>query len=537
MRRRWLLIGLGLFLASALGSGASCSALFGEGGLQSAADITAGLTQPDVSRAFLERVLRLLVESLAIGAAGLLLALVIALPLAYHGAALPRLPASSDTPRQSRRGVRLAIRGILAVLRGIPEIVWAFLFVRIFGLGPTAAVLAIALTFGGIIGKLFAELMESVDPTPVRHAQASGASRLTIVMTTVVPQLWRQALGYALFRLECAVRSASILGVVGAGGIGAELALSVRYFQYDKLATSLLAVVTVILLLELLAAAIKRLRPHVSALVIAAAGLAAIIVLDLPLSELFSSTAATQAGEFLKGFTSPNLAPEFLSASMLAIFETLAMAFFATAVAAALALVLTPWATARLRIGSYLSDPPQARSSLAAALFAASRTTLAILRAVPDLVWALIFVVWVGPGPFAGALAIALHTLGVLGRLFAETCDEVEPGPVAALEASGASPITRWWLGILPTAAPRLLAFALFRFEVNVRATAMVGFVGAGGIGDALHTAISLFHTHDLASLLLLLLVTVWLIDAIGDRLRHRLLTNPNDTGSSVPRA
>ena len=158
-------------------------------------------------------------------------------------------------------------------------------------------------------------------------------------------------------------------------------------------------------------------------------------------------------------------------------------------------------------------------------IVAVVRALLAGLRAIPELVLALVFVVWVGPGPLAGALAIAAHTIGILGRLFAEVYEDADPEPPRVLEAAGASRFAIWTYGLLPQAAPRLLAFVFFRFEVNVRATAMVGFVGAGGIGDAIHTAISLFHMSDLATLCLAMLATVIIVDAVGDWLRGRVLS------------
>ena len=152
---------------------------------------------------------------------------------------------------------------------------------------------------------------------------------------------------------------------------------------------------------------------------------------------------------------------------------------------------------------------------------------LQMTRALPELVWALLFIIRVGPGPFAGALAIAAHTFGILGRLFGEIYEDAETQnaqPPRLLEAAGCSRFSLWLHGVLPQCAPQLTAFTLFRFEVNVRATAMVGFVGAGGIGDAIHTAISLFHMSDLAMLLLILLVAVIIVDIAGDALRRNLL-------------
>jgi len=158
-------------------------------------------------------------------------------------------------------------------------------------------------------------------------------------------------------------------------------------------------------------------------------------------------------------------------------------------------------------------------------MFIVSRAIFQIFRAMPELTLALIFVVWVGPGPFAGVLAVGVHTIGVLGRLYTDTYEDVERGPVGALESTGGSRLAIWLYGVVPQVSPRLLAFTLYRFEVNVRATAMVGFIAAGGIGDAIHTAISLFHMGDLVLLLAVMLAVVTALDWVGDRARFRLLT------------
>ena len=158
-------------------------------------------------------------------------------------------------------------------------------------------------------------------------------------------------------------------------------------------------------------------------------------------------------------------------------------------------------------------------------IWAIVRMMMQLMRALPELIWAIIFVVWVGAGTFAGLLAITAHTIGILGRLFGEVYDEVEPNPVMVLETAGVGLIGRWAYGVVPQVAPRLLSYTFFRFEVNVRATAMVGFVGAGGIGDAIHDAITFFHYNDLATLLLVLLITVVAVDALGHIVRKRVMS------------
>ncbi|HUH02668.1 MAG TPA: ABC transporter permease subunit [Kofleriaceae bacterium] len=493
-------------------------------------DLLAGLASPDLSSSFLTRIGRLAIESVLIGVLGMALALVVAIPLAVAGA---RSPALIDAPDRrpyataARELVRTVARALLALFRSVPEIVWAFLFVRILGLGPGPAVLAIGLTFGGIIGKLYAELLEATDPVPGRRLRGAGAGALAILIHAQLPQVGRAWTAYALFRLECAIRSASILGVVGAGGLGTEIELSIRYFQYDKLATALLAVLVFVVALEIASHWLRRARPRWSILLMTAGALLAVAMLDIPWARLVGEHAASQTASFFAGFAHPTSSGEFLTrAAQLAVL-TVAMAWCATVLAACAAVVLAPLAATTFTIGGYLEDAPRGRGPtrwLALGLLVPARITLQVTRALPELVWALIFVVWIGPGPTAGVLALTVHTVGILGRLFTDALEDTEPGPARALEAGGAGPLARYVYGVMPQAMPRMLAFTLFRFEVNIRNAAMVGFVGAGGLGNAIHTAISLFHWNDLATLLAVLLAVVLIADAAGDRVRSRLL-------------
>jgi phosphonate transport system permease protein len=383
-------------------------------------------------------------------------------------------------------------------------------------------VLAIAVSTGGIIGKLFAELAEAVDPGPVHALRRAGAGRLAVLVHGVLPQVGRQFVAYGLYRLECSIRSASILGVVGAGGLGTEIALSVRYFEFDKLATALLAVLALVIALEAASALLRRRRIRWTLASVALGSLAAVVYLDIPWAQLWRSSAPPVAVAFAMRDMM-----ETAGRALPLLGQTLAMAWCATIAAAVVAFLLAPLASREVAVKSFLVDPPRPFGAAGAArrlAFAAARTVLQICRAMPELTLALLFVLWVGPGPTAGVLAMALHTAGALGRLYSDIYEEVERGPVAALEASGASRLAVWVHGVLPQVSPRVLAFTLYRFEVNVRMTAIVGFAGAGGIGDAIHTAISLFHVADLVVLLAVMVVAVTALDWAGDRARHRLL-------------
>jgi len=530
-RRIAIAVAVGLSVVwTAWHAGVEPGALLDSGGLRNFSTLLDGLASPDLSGSFLRRIGDLAVESLLIGSLGTGLALVLGCGLALVAARLPDLP---DDPLRRpwltwlRHARRAGARGVLAFFRSVPEILWAFLFVRVLGLGPGPAVLAIGITFGGIMGKLFAELIEAADPTPARRLRATGAGATAVFVYGVLPQVRRQCTAYALFRLECAIRSASILGIVGAGGLGAEIDLSIRYFQYDKLATALLAVLAYVIVLEVVSIALRRARPVWAVAFFATGALAGLCWLDIPWHSFTGTAEMRQAAAFLAGFAHPTTNGAFIWDALELALLTVAMAWCATVVAAVFAFGLAPLSATTFTVRGYLADAPRGRGAgrwLAGAVVVPARLVLQLTRALPELVWALLFIVWVGPGVTAGILALAVHSVGVLGRLYSDALEEAEPAPPRAIEATGAGPLARYLYGVMPQALPRMLAFTLFRFEVNIRAAAMVGFVGAGGLGDALHTAISLFHMRDLATLLIVLIAVVVVFDALGDRLRLRLL-------------
>ncbi len=511
-------------------SGADAGALFDRAGMKNAGDMLSGLLRPNVSAEFLQRIAWLSGESLLIGILGTCFAVFIGVVLASIAMRVPDFP---DPPvrqkliyRITGNSARWLARFILGVFRAVPEIVWAYFFVRLLGLGPGAAVMAIGLTVGGSIGKMYAELGESVDQRSIHALRATGAGRWSIYFHGILPQVQRQWIAYALFRLECNIRSGTILGVVGAGGLGSEIALSIRYFEFDKLATALLAILALVVALEAVSAWLRK-KPLSWAVAAAVGGGGmALWLLDIPWSDLARGNTQMMGDLASVHWDGEAIFGIFKTAFPL-VAQTIAMAWAATLSSALIAFWLAPLATSTLTTGSYLTNSYARRGCgfLAAhALLHTTRTIFQVTRAMPEIMLALLFVLWVGPGPLAGILAIAVHNIGVMGRLYTDVYEEIEAGPPRALQSAGASSLGAWLFGVLPQAYPRMAAFTLYRFEVNVRATAMVGFVGAGGIGDSLNTAISLFHITDLLVLLLIMIAMVTVIDAFGDWVRKRIL-------------
>jgi phosphonate transport system permease protein len=154
------------------------------------------------------------------------------------------------------------------------------------------------------------------------------------------------------------------------------------------------------------------------------------------------------------------------------------------------------------------------------------RRSMDALRAIPEIVIALVLIYILGGGPVPAVIAIALHTGGALGKLFSEVAENADLKPVEGLTSVGASWFQRMWLGIIPQVAPNWLSYALLRFEINVRASAILGFVGEGGIGADLKVAMQWGQGRydEVVAIFLLLFLTIVLIDQVSDHLRHKLV-------------
>ena len=225
--------------------------------------------------------------------------------------------------------------------------------------------------------------------------------------------------------------------------------------------------------------------------------------LDLQLSRVLSVDSMRRMGKFLAELLSPNLEPVFLSKLLRASLETLAMSAVGTLIATVFGLLLAVPASR-----SYVGD-------LAPWRFL-TRLLLNALRAIPELVWAALLLISAGLGPFAGTLALALHTTGVLGRLFAESIENAPQHAAASLRVQGVDEGRVFLYATLPTVSPQLMSYALYRWENNIRAAAVLGVVGGGGLGQMLSFHMGLFQMQETSSVLAAMIVLVILVDTLS---------------------
>lgn len=241
-------------------------------------------------------------------------------------------------------------------------------------------------------------------------------------------------------------------------------------------------------------------------LLLIAAVIASFAYLQLEAKVLFSRDGMQQMASYASGFLNPDLSTAHLSAIGRGALETLAMSAMGTLLAAVLGLLLALPASGHFGF--------VAKS--------ASRLLLNALRAIPELVWAALMVLAAGLGPNAGTLALALHTAGVLGRLFAEALENTPAAPADALRLSGSGRISAFCYGTLPMLWPQLMAYTLYRWENNIRMASVLGFVGAGGLGQMLYMSLSLFQEAQASTIILAMLLMVLGVDALSGWARMR---------------
>jgi phosphonate transport system permease protein len=248
---------------------------------------------------------------------------------------------------------------------------------------------------------------------------------------------------------------------------------------------------------------------------------------EIQLSQLFSRDSFDQIFIYLKKLFPPDFSPVVIQEAMKGTIETFAISFMGTLMAVLIALSIVFFA-ARNLIYSGLLYEMEAKHGwhrrLRIVPYLGAKSLLNILRTIPEMVWALIFVFLVGLGPFPGVLALGVHTGGVLGKLFGEVLEDVDTQPIESLQATGANRLQILLYGIVPQVLPQFISYTLYRWEVNIRVAAVLGLVGAGGLGQRIHIAISLFLENQLLTLILAIYILVTIVDYLSAYLRRKVV-------------
>lgn len=471
---------------------------------------------------------------------------------ALSSAVLWAPPGAEAGGGRLRQAGWLAARALLAVPRAIHEMIWGLFLINILGLEPLVAVLSIALPFGAITSKVFGEIFDET-PRPAWAAlRAAGASPVTAFVYGILPQAFPDLLSYAFYRFECAIRSAALLGLIGAGGLGYQILLSLQSLQYAQIWTFLYALLFLGGLTDGWSSFLHR-RLHLADRVdfhggglvarrrgaftmdpVARGSLLGTALL-IPASfwfigadagRLFSLRALRLLGGVLSAAWPPRLDAALLGRLGSLSVDTLAMSILAIALAGAGGLLASFPAAASLALPGGLLDVEGSRRWArlrGRAVLWGTRGALLVARALSEAIWALLVLFILFPGVLPGAVALGLYNLGVLGRLMAAVHENLDPRPLQALKAQGASRGQVFFYGVLPRSLPRCLAYVFYRWEVCIRATVVVGLVGAGGLGRALSDQLSSFDYRGVVTTLLVLSALTLLVDLTSALVRRRL--------------
>lgn len=232
--------------------------LLAPGSLEPTLRFLAGFVPPRTDWEFLALVARETWRTVAIATAGLSLALLLALPLTLLAVRTLSISGLAGRMAALPAVLRFSVRGLLVILRSVPELIWALVFVRVVGLGVTAGVLAIALTYAGMLGKVYADILESGDAHPTKTLLRNGAGRTQAFFYGLLPQNAAELTSYTVYRWECAIRSSAVLGFVGAGGLGQQIDSSMKMFNGAEVSTMLLVFVLLVAATDRLSAWLRR---------------------------------------------------------------------------------------------------------------------------------------------------------------------------------------------------------------------------------------------------------------------------------------
>ncbi|MBD1942166.1 ABC transporter permease subunit, partial [Coleofasciculus sp. FACHB-712] len=490
---------------------------------------------PDLSPEFLQLTLDSTLKTLAYAVCGTFFSVLIGLVGGVFSSEIWWQSVSNSKLKTQNSKLKpqppwVVVRGILAIPRAIHELIWGLFFVNIFGLDSLVAVLAIAIPFGAITAKVFSEILDETPRQPLMALLNSGVPPLNAFAYSLIPQAFLNLLSYAFYRFECSIRSAAVLGIIGAGGLGYQILLSLQSLRYEQMWTFLIALIVLngatdfwSALLRHRLGAPSRLDLNVLNLqgrkqrfyqkdpVVQVSFLGGIVLVIFSFWYVqadFSKLWAPRTAQLLAGVFQDVFPPDGSQVSQLFTLsaQTLAMSILAMAAAGLGGILLSfPAANNFLLPGGILDTgrrfsklpssmgvkatliPPFLRGAIgdlrATAVLIFTRFLLLFARAVPEPIWALIFLFVLFPGILPGAIALGLHNLGILGRLMAEVTENLDERPLRSLKALGASGSQVFLYGVLPRTLPRFIAYILYRWEVCIRATVIVGLVGAGGLG------------------------------------------------------
>jgi phosphonate ABC transporter permease subunit PhnE len=467
-----------------------------------------------------------MIQTVAMGLLATLFSTILALPISFFAARniMARLPGGTF--------IYYLARGFLNVVRAIDTIVWGLIVVVWVGLGPFAGVIALTIHSTAALGKLFSEEIEHIDSGPVEALTATGANLIQVIRFGIIPQIVPSFLSYSLLRWDINMRSATVIGFVAGGGIGFFVIENVRMGGYQQYATALWAVVVVIILVDYISGKWREsiLKDQVQKgdtnqpPLLNYLRLAFYITLGLlvfiycwNLSQISIRgllNPGSNFGQLIKDFVMIDLTPSVLNPTIQQMIVTIFQAFLATTLGALFALPFSFLAAKNLT----------GRSRLSVWVYYLTRSIFNFLRSIEALLYVVLFIFWVGVGPFAGMLALAVTSFALIGKLFSESIENIETGSIEAVNATGANRLQMIVYAILPQITPPFISYLLYQWDINVRMATIIGFAGGGGIGLTLTTFFGSLQYHKAGTVVFFIVIVVALMDFASAKLRQSLV-------------
>jgi phosphonate transport system permease protein len=466
-----------------------------------------------------------MIETIAMGLMATLFSTILAIPVSFL--------AAHNIMERVRGGtvIYYISRAILNIVRAVDTIVWGLIIIVWVGLGSFAGVIALTIHSVAALGKLFSEEIEHIDPGPVEAVTATGANLLQSIRFAVIPQVVPSFLAYSLLRWDINMRSATIIGFVAGGGIGFFVVETTRMGGYQQYATALWVVAIVIILVDYISArwreAILKDQPQKTEVknpVSNALRLAFYMILGLAafiycwnLTEISIRSLLNPGknfGQLILDFIRLDLSPKVIQVVLQQMLVTIFQAMLATTLGALVALPFSFLAAKNLT----------GRSRVSAWIYYMSRGMFNILRSIEALLYVVIFVFWVGIGPFAGMLALAVTSFALIGKLFSEAIENIESGPIEAVTATGSNQLQMIVYAVLPQIVPPFVSYLIYQWDINIRMATIIGFAGGGGIGLTLTTFFGSLQYHKAGTVVAVIVIVVALMDFASAKLRQTLV-------------
>jgi phosphonate transport system permease protein len=467
-----------------------------------------------------------LIETVAMGLLATLFSTLLAIPLSFLAAhnVMSKVPGGMV--------IYYFMRTFLNIVRAVDTIVWGLILIVWLGLGSFAGMVALTIHSVASLGKLFSEEIEHIDGGPIEAATASGANLLQVIRYAIIPQIVPPFLAYTLLRWDINMRSATVVGFVAGGGIGFFVVETIRMGAYPQYAAALWTVAVVIIIVDYISASwresILRDKPseigkqknrtwdRVKKIGLTLLGVVAFLycwdITHIDLRVMFEP--APTFWRLVGDFVSIDLNPVGLDTIIQQMLVTIFQAMLATTLGAVMALPFSFLAARNLT----------GRTPATAWIYILVRSVFNILRSIEALLYVAIFVFWVGIGPFAGMLALSITTFALIGKLFSESIENIDPGPIEAITTSGANVLQMVSYAILPQIVPPFVSYLIYQWDINIRMATIIGFAGGGGIGLTLSTFFGSLQYHKAGTVVAIIVIVVALMDFTSAKLREKLV-------------